>query len=371
MREKIFYLVRNFFTPAPSNFNNCNQIISLDALRGIAAIAVIFWHYQHFYYDDNLLIPVSKNVSTMPMYNIFFPFYDYGYLAVQLFWIMSGFVFAYVYPAHAMVKTSSFAINRFARLYPLHFITLIIVCIIQYFYLSQFEKFAIYEQNDLYHFILNIGMVSAWGFEYGPSFNAPIWSVSVEILAYICFWISRRWIFKFGFLLPVLVATVTLLLSLKFPSVKIIFQCISCFFIGTLIYLFYCKFCRWKIFSAFTILILFIIPIVLILLPFKVEGQFIIFSFAPAFVLLVVYSNNLFVIIMPRLSKWLGAISYGVYLWQIPIQLLLIGLIFMGAVDVKIFSEIWMIMLFIALILLVSHLSYFYFEKPMRKRLRN
>ena len=36
-------------------------------------------------------------------------------------------------------------------------------------------------------FILNFFLVSGWGFEKGPSFNGPVWSVSVEIIIYFFF----------------------------------------------------------------------------------------------------------------------------------------------------------------------------------------
>ena len=41
-------------------------------------------------------------------------------------------------------------------MYPLHFITLVIIALLQYFSLFNFGSFQIVEINDLYHFILQI-----------------------------------------------------------------------------------------------------------------------------------------------------------------------------------------------------------------------
>lgn len=360
----------NLLSSPNSDFDNRKQIVSLDALRGIAAIAVIFWHYQHFFYSDGFADETNVAVSSLPLHFIFFPFYDYGYLAVQLFWIMSGFVFAYVYPPHLQISSRSFTMNRFARLYPLHILTLVIVAVTQYFLFFKFGQFALYQNNDIYHFILNIGLISAWGFQQGASFNEPIWSVSVEILAYVCFWFSRKWIFKHGFLFPAILAFVTIFLSLKVPGMKFIFQCICCFFIGTVICLFYTKYKEWGVLPALVSIILIFIPIIILISPIKLDTQFTIFSFAPALVVAIIYLNDYFLILIPRLSQWLGQISYGIYLWQIPVQLIFMLLVFFKIITPAIFSNLWMLLLFISIILVISHFSYFYFEKPMRNLFR-
>lgn len=71
--------------------------LTLDALRGVAAFAVMIYHQQH--------------AAVM----------GHGYLAVDFFFILSGFVIAKAYE-HQLLETMSFldfAIVRFARLYPL------------------------------------------------------------------------------------------------------------------------------------------------------------------------------------------------------------------------------------------------------------
>ena len=47
----------------------------------------------------------------------------------------------------------------------------------------------IYQFNDFRHFLLNLCFAQSWGFEYGLSFNGPTWSVSIEILLYVVFFV--------------------------------------------------------------------------------------------------------------------------------------------------------------------------------------
>jgi peptidoglycan/LPS O-acetylase OafA/YrhL len=74
---------------------------SLDGLRGIAALAVVFFHYREF------LAPISVGSA---------------YLAVDLFFLMSGFVIANAYHDRLGRSLSGgrFVVLRLIRLYPLY-----------------------------------------------------------------------------------------------------------------------------------------------------------------------------------------------------------------------------------------------------------
>src|SRR5690606_31719884 len=112
------------------------------------------------------------------------PIMNHGLRAVELFWVISGFIFAHIYMSRTSTKTSEFFVARFARLYPLHFLTLICITLLILcgYYLS--PNFKTPANADVYHFLLNVFFASAWGFERGMSFNGVIWSVSVEIPIY-------------------------------------------------------------------------------------------------------------------------------------------------------------------------------------------
>ena len=94
------------------------QIGALTSLRGIAAIVVVILHFAY---------------STLPEAGVILSrstrFFRDGYLFVDLFFILSGFIMTHVYLESFLMgvnKTSywTFIRARFARIYPLHLFTL-------------------------------------------------------------------------------------------------------------------------------------------------------------------------------------------------------------------------------------------------------
>lgn len=218
-----------------------DRYLGIEALRFLSAIAVVFWHYQHFFLsvDDVFLIPFSRDVQ--PAWWAFRAFYDYGYLAVWVFWQISGFIFFWKYQdaiAEGRVSAWSFFVLRFSRLYPLHFVTLIAVAALQLAYAAGHAgKFFVYADNDLFHFALNLVMAPAWGFETSLSFNGPIWSVSVEVLVYALFFAlaSRLRIGLLGRLAVAGGAVVLWGLNSRLgvaPGVRMTLNCITYFYVG-------------------------------------------------------------------------------------------------------------------------------------------
>ncbi len=104
-----------------------NYFVSLDLLRFICATSIVFWHYQGFY-SGNQNSLVSFMAEDQPFYSYFKLFYNQTFLAVPIFWIISGIVLSHVYLNYkSTIDIKSFITNRFSRLYPLHIITLILL----------------------------------------------------------------------------------------------------------------------------------------------------------------------------------------------------------------------------------------------------
>ncbi|MCP5488214.1 MAG: acyltransferase [Verrucomicrobia bacterium] len=210
------------------------RLHTLDALRGVAALAVVLWHWNHFFHDGTTL--VSFEPSHMPFYRWLSIFYDRGYLAVDLFFCLSGFIFYWLY-AHRIhgkaISAGKFLYLRFTRLYPLHAVTLLAVVLGQFIYHGMTGTAFVYEHNDLKHFFLNVFFVSSWGFKGFLSFNGPIWSVSVEVLLYCLFFVLTRF-------LPVRVSLMFIVSCLGYavvyPHNPEIGRGIGSFFLGGIIY---------------------------------------------------------------------------------------------------------------------------------------
>jgi peptidoglycan/LPS O-acetylase OafA/YrhL len=158
--------------------NRVKRLYSLDALRGIAALSVVIWHWQHFFAISGDWQPGWRRGS-QPLFWLLKPLYEQGWIAVDLFFALSGFVFFWLYDEairEQRMGPARFALLRFSRLYPLHLVTLIIVAVLQMFFFRATGKFFIFDANDWQHFIPNLFLTQQWlPPTIDQSFNGPAW----------------------------------------------------------------------------------------------------------------------------------------------------------------------------------------------------
>ncbi len=171
------------------------RLYSLDALRGIAALAVVIWHWQHFFALSGTW-EAGWRRDSQPLFWLLKPLYEQGWIAVDLFFALSGFVFFWLYGEairERRMGPARFALLRFSRLYPLHFATLVIVAVLQTIFFRATGKFFIFDANDWQHFIPNLFLTQQWlPPTIEQSFNGPAWSVSIEALLYCVFFLFCR-----------------------------------------------------------------------------------------------------------------------------------------------------------------------------------
>jgi peptidoglycan/LPS O-acetylase OafA/YrhL len=86
------------------NSSDQGRLLPLDSLRAIAALAVLLYHYTKGY--EQIVGPHSAPV----------PGFALGYLGVELFFVISGFVIAWT--LQRSTSLTDFAFGRIARLYP-------------------------------------------------------------------------------------------------------------------------------------------------------------------------------------------------------------------------------------------------------------
>jgi peptidoglycan/LPS O-acetylase OafA/YrhL len=90
----------------------------LDVLRGLASLSIVLWHYQQFFWVG-AEGSTQLQRETLPLYAILWPFYDKGYVAVDVFFGISGLVFYYLYSEalyDRAVSWRQFWLLRFSRL---------------------------------------------------------------------------------------------------------------------------------------------------------------------------------------------------------------------------------------------------------------
>lgn len=142
------------------------RFVLLDFYRFIAALGVFIFHLKN----------IDKGIS--PVWNG-----SYG-LFVDMFFILSGFVISYSYPATSTgLRTYvRFLVRRIAQIYPLHLLTLLIFAVLALVGISGPTSHA-----SWLDFLHNLLLVQAWGVTDHLSFNSPAWSISAELFCYVLF----------------------------------------------------------------------------------------------------------------------------------------------------------------------------------------
>lgn len=155
-------------------------------MRGIAALLVVFYHLQ---FGGGPRLQWEEAT----------PFFRTGYLWVDLFFILSGFVIAYSAGAEERAPYDWPAIRkfwaaRFARIYPLHLFCLLAFLAVQasLFWLGilidkplgQPERWT---AGSWLAFLEQLFLLNAWGLTGRVDWNIPSWSISAEAVAYLLF----------------------------------------------------------------------------------------------------------------------------------------------------------------------------------------
>ena len=148
------------------------EIKSLTGLRGIAALYVVLFHYVNFdpAYGPAWLIDLI----------------GHGYISVDLFFVLSGFVMALSYGRlfEAGSTWNSFLVflgRRLARIYPLYAVVTVILALAVLSGHSDRLRL-----GDLRTVLpANLLMVQSW--TTIPDLEAPMWSISTEWAAYLVF----------------------------------------------------------------------------------------------------------------------------------------------------------------------------------------
>lgn len=133
--------------------------------RFLAALTVVFFHYGSSVFPANT------------------PFFGQalqaGPIAVNYFYLLSGFIMAIAYfsgDQSKVLNKSKYWVARFARIYPVYLLALLLVAA------GRFK-----EPDFTTELLLNVSLLQAWIPGYALSLNSPGWSLSVEAFFYSTF----------------------------------------------------------------------------------------------------------------------------------------------------------------------------------------
>ncbi|MCX5880717.1 MAG: acyltransferase [Deltaproteobacteria bacterium] len=155
--------------------NRPKSLNALTSLRFFAAAVIVIHHSKgSFGLDSQWLmeLPTSQPVS--------------------FFFVLSGFILVYVYPSlKGMKDVSRFLIARFARIWPLHVVTFLLVLL---FIPANLRNRGGMDIPSL--ILTNLCMVQSWVpiWNYYFSYNWLSWAISTEFAFYLFFpWLLNAW----------------------------------------------------------------------------------------------------------------------------------------------------------------------------------
>ena len=190
----------------------------LPALTGLRFV-LGFWVILHHLTSKGMLLDAWTRSLPDGLQNLMHG----GYLAVQSFFLLSGFVLARTYAATHWNRRSltKFAMARVARIYPAYLLSLVMIAWFA-------GEFLLYSTRTLsqkaavltdYAFVLQ-----GWTGSLNVGWNTPAWSLSCEFFFYLCFpflflWLGRGGLLRILPTLAVCFVTPLILARLGVPPV--------------------------------------------------------------------------------------------------------------------------------------------------------
>jgi peptidoglycan/LPS O-acetylase OafA/YrhL len=310
------------------------RLDALDGLRGVAILLVMGFHYFHHLespYYKSQLYPWGEYFSAVPVFK-------YGYLGVELFFIISGFVIALT-----LEKSGSpleFLLRRFVRIWP----ALLFSAILTFFLLNLSDApFALTRRQMWPNFLpsLTLTPTMLWSgtFPHVDFVTGVYWSLVVEIrfylIAALLFWgLSGKNFARNLTIFALVDCCIWFLLRLVSPqtaelyNVALVPEFMPWFAAGALFYEMYQNRISHRL--AFAMLVAVFIPICISSTHYAIISRNPVVASAIAFVFLATFwlliaKNGHVNILQARPLVWVGECSYSVYLFHYAVGMILIS----------------------------------------------
>lgn len=369
------------------------QIKALTSLRGIAALVIVVHHFAYSLFPQTGLV-----LST------YSGFFKQGYICVDFFFMLSGFVMTHVYSQSFTLAVNStnyfkYLRARFARIYPLHLFTLLLFVSLELLktFLPNAHPFT--ERFNLTALFANFVLLQAFDLNCPPLFwcntywNEPAWSIGVEFIIYCLFPFGLLFLSKINrkFDLPIyLISFILLYLLLKFTrgtfdtmiGIPSIARCGLEGIMGAILYQIYDR-GNYQKYVQLNLLAAIAIAWIFGLMnywndKFRSIHDWLLLPGFSILILAVSTQTNSWIsrFLCSRSMVYLGTISYSIYMvhW-------FIAEVFQGfwlyqfkvefrSLDLNVVQSLGAIGLFALIVLLISALTYKFIELPMRNYLK-
>ncbi len=272
---------------------NLGYLGSLDLLRGLAALAVVFFHFTH------------GNPELLSKDNPLFIVGRYGFLGVEVFFVISGFVIPYaMYRANYQFSSFwRFLGKRFVRIEPPYLVSIALVLLLNFAStLSPYyrgSEFTI----DPTALGLHFAYLNAF-FDY-PWYNDVYWTLAIEFQYYLLIALLFPLLISNNKLYSYIIIILFSGLSFVVDNHSLIFAYGLLFVAGILMFQYKVGYISKQ---EFGILIL----LTLIMIFVRFDKRYLLAALLPYFFIMYLDFND-------KISKFIGDISYSLYLVHIPI----------------------------------------------------
>lgn len=194
------------------------ELNEVHLLRAVAAISVTIFH---LFLGNPELFPEKSILSKTT---------SYGYLGVEIFFILSGYIICYSLPINYRYSNlKSFLIKRIVRIYPAYFVSILLVIILNYF-----SHYITHTANTLSWLDIFSNLFFFTNFGLGDYINVVYWTLGIEIQFYVLIGLSFMLIKNSnGVILYILILLAISSLP-KTPNMDLIFPNLSIFALGIL-----------------------------------------------------------------------------------------------------------------------------------------
>lgn len=353
---------------------NSGRIKVLDSFRFIAILMVIFYHYF-----SSWTLPEFQ-ANYYPYGGALRDYFQYGFMGVQFFFIISGFVIFYT--IESSISFLDFMIKRYLRLFPsMLFCSIITYCFVRLF--DQQNSFPVFHSKTVLDFLPSLTFTTPqiWNILFHTDriyFVCGVyWSLWVEMTFYFCmgiiYFLSKK---KFLINWSLFVSATIVLRLLQSPNIKInlifirdlysiinFFRYTSYFTFGIYFYSIYSK---KQI--PFLFHVLSFVLFVLELIKLETATQRIIYCVIVSLFLVFLYLPIMIKFLEHRFFYSIGLSSYVLYLLHEYLGIIIINKL----ASYDFFGRYWLIppLLTIIFIILLSYLISKYFEVPTARYLK-
>ncbi|HUR87852.1 MAG TPA: acyltransferase [Ramlibacter sp.] len=283
---------------------------ALDGWRGVCACLVVLFHFHGH----------SPVYSSGLVRN--------SYLFVDFFFVLSGFVIAWNYAnkLDSWPGVRRFLILRLGRVYPLHVFMLLCFVAWETLRLAMHAEGTFTGPFAAPGVITNLLLVQSMGVHDGLTWNGPSWSISTEWWSYVLFALVCAWLgMRNGLLLATAIAAPLLLLHLSKSGMDTTYdwgyiRCVFGFALGVACYRIYAlvaPFARSPGKGMMTFVECAIVVSVVAFVsaagtsPMSFMAPFV---FAAAVLIFAAEGGLVSRVFHSRPLKWLGMVSYSIYL---------------------------------------------------------